>query len=100
MDRVAPKRVSYVSTRKAAAMVGLLSMFVTQSYLLTNVIRAADTSNLNEFSKDHVTILEVPTVQPNGFEQVFLRTITRIKNAGPNVMVVGQPIFRGRSNFR
>ena len=75
-------------------MVGLMTAFITQSYLLSDVIKAADRSCLPEFTADDATIFEVPSNQGDGFEQVFLRTIQRMQAAGPNVLAISQPSSR------
>ena len=78
-------------------MANVIAANVVNCFLLHEVL-ASVKSPLDELSRSHLVVMEIPPAALIGFENTLLRLVARIQSAGTHVAIVVQPNLRRRTH--
>ena len=85
----ASKTISWIGTRRTAAVACALSTFLTHTYLLSGIMRGPiQYTSFEEFSNSSTTIIESPAQEKKGYEHALRQVVSKISHTGSEVALV------------
>ena len=89
-------RFAWVSPRRSQFVAaGVLATALVGSYLLKSLLHDAELP-LDEFSQVPLTMMEIPPVEPVGYELAVMKVVRQIQGVGSMVVIIVQPNIRRR----